>query len=209
VGALFEESSGQLTGHFCTASVVNSPAGDIAVTAAHCFEQISTAQVVFVPGYDNGARPYGVWRVTHVYTDAAWQSSQDTDDDVAFIQLANASDDVPVEDVTGAEQVAASAPGRAYVQVVGYPDVASRPVWCANWADDYSPTQLRFDCGGYTYGTSGSPFLTSVSPATGEGTVIGVIGGYEQGGLTADVSYAVAFGRSVTSLYRTAEAGGQ
>jgi hypothetical protein len=37
IGALFTLSpSGQLANHFCTASVVDSPAGDLVVTAAHC-----------------------------------------------------------------------------------------------------------------------------------------------------------------------------
>ena len=86
VGALFGESSGKLSSHFCTASVVDSPHGDLAITAAHCVTGTSR-QMVFVPGYANGTEPYGVWQVTRVYTDAAWQSAQDPDDDVAFLQL--------------------------------------------------------------------------------------------------------------------------
>jgi hypothetical protein len=35
-----------------------------------------------------------------------------------------------------------------------------------------------------------------------------VIGGYEQGGDTAEVSYAAAFGAAVKALYQKAEAGG-
>ena len=48
--------------------------------------------------------------------------------------------------------------------------------------------QLEFDCDGYTDGTSGSPFLIGVDAATGDGTMIGVIGGYQQGGDLPDVS---------------------
>jgi hypothetical protein len=36
--------------------------------------------------------------------------------------------------------------------------------------------------------------------------VIGVIGGYEEGGDVPSVSYSVTFGRNVSSLYRTAAA---
>jgi hypothetical protein len=35
-----------------------------------------------------------------------------------------------------------------------------------------------------------------------------VIGGYEQGGDTPDVSYAAAFGPAVAALYQRAQAGG-
>jgi hypothetical protein len=203
IGAVFTERSGRLERHFCTASVVDSPGGDLAVSAAHCFDETS-GPVVFVPGYDRGATPYGVWRVTAVYTSPAWRATRDEDDDVAFLRLAPAPDGVPIQDVTGAERLGTGGAARSYVQVVGYPSSLDRPVWCANWTGGFGPAQLRFDCGGYTLGTSGGPFLTDVSGPTDEGTVIGVIGGYEQGGDTADVSYSVAFGPAVAGLYRTA-----
>jgi V8-like Glu-specific endopeptidase len=207
VGALFSVSAGELGKHFCTASVVHSAHGDLAVTAAHCVTG-NQGQIVFVPGYVNGKKPYGVWQVTAVYTDQAWQSSRDPDDDVAFLRLSDASGGVPIEDVTGAEQLGIGWQEPALVQVIGYPDDADQPVLCANWTKLFSPTQLEFDCGGYTDGTSGGPFLADVSAASGQGTVTGVIGGYEQGGDTPQVSYASVFGQSVAALYQRAEAAG-
>lgn len=209
VGALFSERSGKLGQHFCTASVVDSPHGDLAITAAHCVSGLS-GQIAFVPGYVNGAEPYGVWQVTRVYTDQAWQSSQDPDDDVAFLQVSDPDRGASVESFTGAEQVGTGPAGvsqaPALVRVIGYPDGADQPVWCAGWTKIFSPTQLEFDCGGYTDGTSGGPFLTGVSATSGRGTVIGVIGGYEQGGDTPQVSYSAAFGAAVAVLYQTAQA---
>jgi V8-like Glu-specific endopeptidase len=205
VGALFTETNGKLGPHFCTASVVNSAAGDLALTAAHCVYG-RTQAIVFVPGYTEGQTPYGVWPVTKVYTDSAWDSAQDPDHDVAFLKLADAPDGVPVENMTGAETLATSASAGALVQVIGYPDDANQPVWCANVAKGFSATQLEFDCGGYPVGTSGGPFLADVNDQTGQGTVIGVIGGYQQGGYTSQVSYAAAFGTAVAILY--AQAGG-
>ena len=204
VGALFTVSGGQLGTHFCTASVVHSARGDLAVTAAHCVTG-NKGQIAFVPGYANGKEPYGVWQVTAVYTDQAWQSAQDPDNDVAFLRLSDGSDGTPIEGVTGAEQLAVNWQEPAVVQVIGYPDGAAQPVTCANWATSFSPTQLEFDCEGYTEGTSGGPFLADVSAASGQGTIVGVIGGYEQGGDTAQVSYAAAFGSAVAALYRSAE----
>jgi V8-like Glu-specific endopeptidase len=205
VGALFAVSAGEQGMHFCTASVVHSPHGDLAVTAAHCLTE-NPGQIVFVPGYANGKQPYGAWPVTAAYTDQAWQSSQDPDDDVAFLRLTDASGGAPIEDVTGAERLGIGWQEPALVRVIGYPDGADQPVACANWTKIFSPTQLEFDCGGYTDGTSGGPFLADVA-ASGQGTVIGVIGGYEQGGDTPEVSYASAFGAAVAALYRSAEAG--
>ncbi|HEX4704070.1 MAG TPA: hypothetical protein VH352_18225, partial [Pseudonocardiaceae bacterium] len=36
VGALFTVDANGLSAHYCTASVVDSPAGDLVITAAHC-----------------------------------------------------------------------------------------------------------------------------------------------------------------------------
>jgi V8-like Glu-specific endopeptidase len=195
-------------GHFCTASVVHSPSGDLAVTAAHCVSGTG-GQIVFVPGYHDGLAPYGSWLVTRVFTDPEWESSQDPDDDVAFLQLATDPDGTSVEDITGAEQLATGQPEHQRVKVIGYPEGSEKPVWCVNWTQAFSPTQLEFDCGGYPNGTSGGPFIASATPSVaGEGTVIGVIGGYEQGGDTPEVSYSIVFGPNVASLYSEAETSG-
>jgi V8-like Glu-specific endopeptidase len=206
VGALFTTSAGRLGRHFCTASVINSPNGDLVVTAAHCMSGVSGA--VFVPGYDNGATPYGAWAVTKVYTDQSWQASSDPDDDVAFLQVGQADSIVPIEDVTGAEQLETGTPARQLVEVIGYPDATNEPIACQNWTREPMADQLEFDCGGYTDGTSGGPFLAGVNPQTGQGSVIGVIGGYEQGGLTPQVSYSPMFGANIAALYQVAVAGG-
>jgi hypothetical protein len=62
--------------------------------------------------------------------------------------------------------------------------------------------QLKVSCGGFLNGSSGGPFLINVSKKSGMGTIVGVIGGYQQGGNTPDVSYSSPFGSAVMSLYR-------
>ena len=207
VGALFSLSGGRLGSHFCTASVVDSPNGDLVITAAHCVSG-TVAEVAFVPGYNAGAAPYGVWIVTRVYVDASWSASSNPDDDVAFLRVSQPGSTVPIEDVTGAERLRTGAPARQLVEVIGYPDSADQAIACRNWTREPIADQLEFDCGGYTDGTSGGPFLDGVDPRTGRGTVIGVIGGYEQGGLTPQVSYSAMFGANVMALYQVAVAGG-
>jgi V8-like Glu-specific endopeptidase len=208
VGALFSTSNGQLKSHFCTASIVNSPNGDLAITAAHCVTGLS-GTVEFVPEYHSGIEPYGAWTVTKIYTDQAWQSSANPDDDFAFLQLSRSGSSTPVEDVTGAEQLDTSTqPAGEQVEVIGYPDGETKPISCQNSLKKPMPDQLEFDCGAYTTGTSGGPFLTDVNPSTGQGRLIGIIGGYEQGGDTPQVSYSAALGASAAALYQTAVAGG-
>jgi V8-like Glu-specific endopeptidase len=214
IGALFTRSpSGQLQNHFCTASVVDSPAGDLVVTAAHCMRNKTADQVAFVPDYSAGHMPYGVWNVTSVIEDPQWQKSADVDDDFAFLVVDQAGSPVPVQDLTGGEMLGISAgPGRQ-VKVAGYPDTGDTMVSCENTVVAVSTTQFQFDCDGFTDGTSGSPLLAEAVPAGATGMaategvdmVIGVIGGYEQGGYTASVSYAARFATSLAALYQQAE----
>ncbi len=205
VGALFTTSNGHLGTHFCTASVVNSPHGNLLLTAAHCVAG-PQGTVAFVPGYVDGQAPYQIWYVSRIFTDQAWNSSASVDDDVAFLEVGQ-NGGTPIEDVTGAEQLGIGLAPVELTRVIGYPNGAGEPVICQNWTKAFSPTQLEFDCGGYPDGTSGGPFLIRVDQATGQGTVMGVIGGYQQGGDSPSVSYSAMFGSNVRALYRTAVAG--
>jgi V8-like Glu-specific endopeptidase len=201
VGALFTRSGGRLGAHFCTASVVSSPAGNLLITAAHCMQGRSPGDVVFAPGYHNGRFPHGIWAVTRVYVDRAWATSQNPDDDVAFLIAGRPG--THIQQHTGAEILRIDRPPQM-VRVIGYPDATNRPITCTAPARRFGARQMVFDCGNYTNGTSGGPFLAHVDPATGDGWVIGVIGGYQQGGDTPDVSYSPRFLAPVLALYQAA-----
>jgi V8-like Glu-specific endopeptidase len=197
-------ASGALAGHFCSAAVVASPAGDLVITAAHCLAGHQAGQFVFVPGYDHGRAPYGVWQVSRIFIDSDWSSRSDPDDDVAFLLVARAG--ASVQHVAGAETMGLGLPPAQLVTVTGYPDNLDNAIICHAFTRPISGTQLEFGCGGYTQGTSGAPLLAKVNPVTGLGAVIGVIGGYQRGGSTDAVSYAARLGPEVTALYRAAVA---
>jgi V8-like Glu-specific endopeptidase len=208
VGALFTRSHGRLGKHFCTASVVHSVAGDLLITAAHCMAGRSlrpAGSIEFAPGYHSGRFPDGRWPVTAVYVDHNWSARHDPNDDVAFLKVTKAGE--RIERRTGAEVLSVSQKPPMTVRVIGYPDATSRPVKCTNVARAFDRGPLRqlvFDCGSYTDGTSGGPFLLHVSSKTGDGDVVGVIGGYQQGGNSPNVSYSPRFGRAVLALYKAA-----
>ncbi|MCP2342852.1 trypsin-like serine peptidase [Actinomadura rupiterrae] len=207
VGALFEvDGSGKLGDHSCTASVVDSPGRDLVVTAAHCVgggSRRGDIGMAFAPGYHNGQTPYGVWRAVAFYDPPEWAGSSDPDSDVGFLQVTDVNGGAKrVQDVTGAMSLEADGPVSGPARVVGYPSDTERPVSCRNRVEPYSTTQLRFTCGGFPNGTSGGPFLTGDD----EKTVVGVIGGYQQGGDSPDVSYSVTFGSKVKDLYQAASA---
>lgn len=208
VGALFSTTpSGGLGTHFCTATVVRSPHRDLAITAAHCVTHHNGA-IEFVPGYSGGDEPYGAWTIGKVIVDQAWSSSASIDDDVAFLLMNPAPDGASIQDVTGAEDIGFETPASLPVQVIGYPDGQDLPLICQNRTSMPLPHQLEFDCGRYTDGTSGGPFLIGIRSGAGQeqagGTVIGVIGGYQQGGDLPQISYSPTFGPNVAALYRMA-----
>jgi V8-like Glu-specific endopeptidase len=205
VGALFARTaSGQLTAHYCTGSVVDSPAGDLVVTAAHCLAGKTPSQVAFIPDYAHGHGPYGVWTVSQIIEDQQWMSSSDPDDDFAFLVVHQPGSQVAIQTLTGAEALGVGESAGRTVKVAGYPDDLDSLITCKNLALNFSPTQLKFDCGGFTSGTSGSPLIAETGPLSNVATVIGVIGGYQQGGDTPSVSYAAKFSTQMAALYQAA-----
>ncbi len=207
VGALFYTSGGGLGSHFCTASVVDSPSRDLVITAAHCVSGAGPGQLAFVPGYHDGQRPYGVWQVTRVFVDQAWTAGESPDDDVAFLVVKRSGSGTPVQALTGGERLGTGWRAAQRVRVIAYPGDQERPLICQAHTRAFGAHQMQFDCAGYTDGTSGGPFLARYRAGTGQGIVIGVIGGFEQGGDTPAVSYSARFGPSVRTLYQQAVSG--
>ncbi|KOV95017.1 trypsin-like peptidase domain-containing protein [Streptomyces sp. NRRL B-3648] len=202
VGALFgaDRAGRPAGGHFCTASVAHSPDGDLIVTAAHCVDG-ADGDLVFVPGYRNGRAPFGVWRVTRRFLPDGWAKGQDEDSDLAFATVAGPGGR-RLEDVVGANRFATGvATGATAVTVTGYPSSRETPISCTNKPTAHSRTQQRIDCPAFTGGTSGSPWVN------GDAQIVGVLGGHEQGGATADTSYSVVLSREAAELYRDATAG--
>jgi hypothetical protein len=93
---------------------------------------------------------------------------------------------------------------RNLVRVTGYPADEEEPVTCQNWTKEQSASQLRFDCNGFTGGTSGSPWVTRFDPTTSTGRIVGVLGGYQEGGSTPDISYSSYLGDAIRQLYEQA-----
>ncbi|MDI9888398.1 trypsin-like serine protease [Streptomyces sp. HNM0645] len=204
VGVLLDDED-----HWCTASVVDSPHGNVVATAAHCVFEYGTyaSDFSFAPGFrgsGEGASPHGTWRVAAVQVDDRWLKDGDEAYDYAFLALEPDARGRQVQDVVGAARPEwMSGPDRR-VTVVGYPNAdhnpAHRPIACTTDARhdaDQPPEMLRIECAGFWDGTSGSPWLADhVDPAR-PGRVIGVL----SGGDTDTESTAVLFGARARALY--------
>ena len=209
VGALFEHDA---TGnHFCTASVVDSPGHDLLITAAHCIHGGKGGgykqDIVFIPGYADGATPYGVWTPSKLFVDQRWVASSDPDLDVGFVVL-NPDGGKNIQDVLGANQIGFNAGFTNIVRVTGYPASVDAPVTCKNQTSQQSTYQVKFECGGFFGGTSGSPWITHFDLKSRTGTIVGVIGGYQEGGNTDSISYSAYFDDDIRTLYEQAQAAG-
>jgi hypothetical protein len=88
-----------------------------------------------------------------------WARSSDPDYDVGFVAL-EPHDGQNIQQVLGASRLATDLGDRYLVHVTGYPDSENVPISCVNWTSRFSDTQLKFECAGYTGGTSGSPWVT-------------------------------------------------
>ncbi|MDI5962024.1 trypsin-like serine peptidase [Streptantibioticus silvisoli] len=205
VGALFR--NGLAADHGCSASVVASPGHDLVLTAAHCVHG-TAAGWQFVPGYDEGRTPYGVWTVTHAYVDPAWTSGQDPRHDYAILTVADqrlGGRTVGVQDVTGAN-VLGQAPrsGSTITDVAYNAGLDDQPIRCVTGVY-YTDGYPSFNCHGYVGGSSGSPWITG---GPGHLTfVVGVIAGLHQGGCYEYTSYSPAFRPDVYQLIARATLG--
>jgi hypothetical protein len=207
VGALFIHVGGITVDRpFCTATVVPSRKGNLLITAAHCLGTIPVTDIRFAPFYHNGVAPFGEYAVTSQTFAPGWIQEGDPNSDVAFLTVAG-----NVQRRAGAEQLGYSSPTPRRVTVDGYSTPDGEMICTA------SPTtmsvrgeqQLRFACPGFLAASSGGPFLVSINHQSGLGTIVGVLGGFQNGGKSSSLSYAAPFGRAIHELYARVRARGE
>jgi hypothetical protein len=215
VGALFSSTSSK--NHFCSASVVDSTGRDLLLTAAHCvWGSAPSANVVYVPGYyysgHTAHEPYGAWAISGVYVAPGWadvdsktgKATHNPAFDFAFLTVPTVKNR-EIQFVTGGVRIGIGMPYREKIEVIGYNDTDNEPVRCATTSFKYSATQREFYCHDYYDGTSGGPWINDYNLVKGTGTVLGVIGGYEQGGVYEWASYSSYFGATTLSVFEAAE----
>jgi len=201
IGALFV---GGTSLHSCTAGVLDSLAGNLIITAAHCLD--ASTESFFAPGYDGGSGATDFWRVDAAYLDPRWVSRQDPRTDIAIARVSrvDSTDDRTLEQRAGGGLVLGSAPGAGVqVAVMGYPSgEGGAPIGCSGptvLPDHGFPAVL---CRGLGDGTSGAPWVSGAM-------VRGVVGGLQSGGCDYnDVTYSAPFDVQTRLLYRRAQEGG-
>lgn len=211
VGAVFNDDNAN-GDHFCSGSVVHSATHDLVMTAAHCIDG-DGSDLTFAPGYDQGAKPHGVWKVEKVYAETAWVTSQDPRDDYVLLKIAPQSvggTTLNIEDVTGGYTLGTKPQAGAPMLVSGYNGGTDDKALSCAAKVSYSHGYPTFACHDFVGGTSGSPWIQATKDGHGHtrNTIRGVIGGLNQGGCTEAESHSSPFTEQVFALLARAEAGG-
>jgi hypothetical protein len=186
----------------CTATVLQGTAAtnneDLIVTAAHCIEGVAdgvpytSTDLAFSPMWHDNQDPYGTWTVNKVFL-YNWMNcripvidcSTNPENDYAVIIL-NPQNGKGVGDITGANGWSVNQPDTVNnVAIAGIPGSSSDTLTTVANTTTVSESGNSYRMAttpGFTDGTSGGPWFKGFNATTGLGTLIGDIGGYEEGG---------------------------
>jgi V8-like Glu-specific endopeptidase len=200
------------TNYVCSGSAATSHNRDVVLTAGHCVDEGPGEEATnwaFVPGYDDGRRPFGTFTARWLVTTAQWAESGDFDYDVGF-GVMNTVSGQHLTDVVGSQGVAFNQQRGQLTYAFGYP--AARPydgsdiAYCSDtvFADTYGGSQDQgMDCN-MTGGSSGGPWLTGYDTAAGVGT-LNSVNSFGYRGLK-NVMWGPYFGTVAYEAYSTAAA---
>ncbi|MGW5851558.1 trypsin-like serine peptidase [Streptomyces sp. NPDC055254] len=213
--------------HWCTASVVDSPQGNVVATAAHCVapagedgspgevahDGLAIGELAFAPGFSGegaGTQPLGVWKVRSIHVDDRWSRWGEDSADFAFLTVERDGDGRSVQEAVGGRGAAPKPDWTSGyerdVTVVGYPESEhnprNEPVACTTRTghDEDDPDMLYMSCAGFWTGTSGSPWVADRGGPGQPGSLIGVL----SGGDTDVDSTAALFDERARALYERA-----
>lgn len=207
----------------CTASSVDSPRGNVVVTAGHCLTENGRASTnaVFVPGLRGTEEPFGRFAVGKMFTTTQWRTKDQStaaalNFDVGFAVVSPRAGK-SLKDTVGSYGVDFT-DSLSRVTVLGYPGKALNPdgsvkvdgstlQYCAGWEfTDSGPgsTTDRATLCDLAGGSSGGPWLRDFDPATGAGTVTSVVSfSYDN---NASVLYGPLLGEAAKAVYTEAAA---
>ncbi|KAK2590529.1 hypothetical protein QQS21_011796 [Conoideocrella luteorostrata] len=206
-GVLYDKNIRQ---HYCSASVVDSPHGNIIITASHCLSTDGT-EMHFAPGYRNGRAPYGTYAIKATYVHPGWNKNFDISLDFAFLTLKKGrykGRSVNVQEVTGGNRLVINS---GLVQTVNVASTAfkeQRPRTCTTKTYKARDGQMALHCDPMQSGTSGAPWVANYNKQTMRGDVIGVVGGLHTGGCTDETTFSCQFTQATLDTYNRAVAGG-
>jgi hypothetical protein len=186
---------------WCAGSTVNTNGKDSVITAGQCvYGNLGGSvpgegwhsNVVFVPDYDNGWAPYGVWTARQLWTLTNYVNYQDAGDSIGAAVLNTNGYGQHIVNVVGGQGFSWNWPASEYVYVFG--ETGSNLVYCSNYEFGWYSSTIGVAC---NYNNAGDPWLMSFN---GEfGYINGVTSAYSPS-LPGDVLSAY-FGTNAENLY--------
>ncbi len=106
----------------CSGTALSTPSRSIVLTAGHCVVENRSwgTHIVFVPAFDHGRQPFGTFAADAVYVTPQWRRTENTDFDVAALQVAP-NELGALTDVVGARGYEFNRPRFLPLQIFGYP----------------------------------------------------------------------------------------
>lgn len=210
VGRVFFTHGGQNSA--CSASVVTSENKSTIITAGHCvyLEGAWHENWVFVPGYDNGAAPYGEWPAEELLAYSAWVDSEDMNFDIGAAVVGSLDGEL-IEDVVGSQGVAFNRDRGFDAYSFGYPAQGAYDgetltySSSATFDDTFGGSESIGIDSDMTGGCSGGPWFADFDESAGAGVVNSVNSfGYT---FQPNVLYGPYFGAEAEEVYNQAQAG--
>ncbi|WP_055553949.1 serine protease [Streptomyces sp. NBRC 110028] len=194
----------------CTGNAVTSQNASTVITAGHCVKYQGSWHTnwVFVPGYNNGNAPYGQWTAATTLTTPQWEASEDMNYDIGAAVVAPLNGK-KLTSVVGAQGIQFNGGYNKQMYSFGFPAASpydgTKLIYCSgNSSKDFLLTQDHGLACNMTGGSSGGPWLTGFSEATGTGLQVSVNSfGYV---FLPNTMFGPYFGDEAKALYDKAQA---
>lgn len=200
VGTIFtytaDPTTDKMHAHKCSASVVESPAHNLILTAGHCAGGMAVFVPMYAAEYTLDKQPFGFYRISSWFTDNRYVHNTKkpiSDLDFAFGRLEASGGGKQAQDVVGANKLVRTPSYLNKVTMVGYPsshNPEDHGVRCPTQTEALPGFyQIQAKCRGMWGGVSGGPWFSQVDWAKGTGEIIGNVGGYNGGGNDENVDW--------------------
>jgi V8-like Glu-specific endopeptidase len=194
----------------CSGDAVTSGNKSVVITAGHCVKYQGTWHTdwVFVPDYNNGNAPYGVWTAAKTLTTPQWNAGEDLNYDIGAA-VVDPLDGRYLTDVVGGQGIAFNQSRGRQMYSFGYPAASpydgTKLIYCAGttFTDFIQSDDNGLRCG-MTGGSSGGPWFLDFDESTGAGVQNSVNSfGYT---FLPGYMFGPYFGSDAQTLYNTAAA---
>ncbi|GGT01169.1 trypsin-like serine peptidase [Nonomuraea spiralis] len=196
----------------CSGTAVTSANQSVVLTAGHCVKADGAAHRnwVFVPGFDDGRRPFGTWVATRLLTTQQWNAREDINFDVAAAVVAPLQGRT-LTDVVGGQGVAFNQPVGRQLFSFGYPAAApfdgSDLTFCSGrgFKDPVRTQDQGLRCA-MTGGSSGGPWFQGFDTSTGLGW-LNSVNSFKYD-FAPDFMFGPFFGNEAMAVYQAAQRSG-